>query len=70
MKSYRNLSEFLKATNQTRNDIMAGILDAVLVLLLSLDDDGRLEIRDIMKISEPLHTLYMIVNEVNEDIQK
>ena len=68
MEYYRNLKEYMEATHQTKSDIIEDIADAALTLLLFVDEGSELEFKDIVKLSEPLHTLHNIVTKVNESI--
>ena len=68
MNSYRNLNEYLEANHQAKGDVIESVAEAALTLLMFVDEHSPFEVSDIMKLSEPLHTLYGIMSEVNEDI--
>lgn len=68
MEYYRSINEYLEATLQTRNDVINSIAESALTILMFVDEHSPFETSDIMKLSEPLQTLYRIVTEVNENI--
>lgn len=68
MEKYRSINEYLEATLQTRKDVIVSVTEAALTLLMFVDEHSPFETSDIMKLSEPLQTLYRIVTEVNENI--
>lgn len=68
MVKYKDINEYLIANNQTRNDVIQSIAESALTILMYVDEVSQLEIKDIMRLSEPLHVLYGLVTEVNEGI--
>ena len=68
MEKFRSINEYLEATHQTRNDVINGIAESALTILMFVDEHSELEVSDVMKLSEPLHVLYGLVTEVNESI--
>ena len=70
MNNYRNLDDYLAAKHLQRNEVIESVAEAALTLLLFVDGSSGFECKDIMRLSEPLHTLYGIMSEVNEDISK
>lgn len=73
MNSYRNIESYLTHNHLSRHEVVEGIADAALTLLLFVDERvvdkcSNLQVRDIMKLSEPLHHLFGIMTEVNESI--
>lgn len=70
MNSYRNLNEYLEANGQARRDVIEGITEAALTLLSFVEVGSSLEVRDIVKLSEPLLILYGIMSKVNENVSK
>ena len=68
MRKYRSINEYLEATFQTRNDVINSIAESALTILMFVDEHSPFETSDIMNLSQPLHTLYSIMTEVNESI--
>lgn len=73
MNSYRNIESYLANNHLSRNEVVESIADASLTLLLFVNEglaenSGELQVKDVIKLSEPLHTLYGIITEVNESI--
>ena len=68
MEKYRSIKEYLEATHQTRNDVINGIAESALTILMFVDEHSPFETSDIMNLSQPLQTLYSIMTEVNESI--
>ena len=68
MNSYRNIESYLAHNHLSRHEVVESIADAALTLLLFVDEHSPFEVSDIMKLSDPLHTLYGLITEVNESI--
>ena len=64
MEFYRNLDEYMAAKHLQRNEVIESVAEAALTILQFVDERCEFEVKDIMKLSEPLHTLYDIVTKV------
>ena len=62
MEKYRSLNEYLAAKHLQRNEVIESVAEAALTILHFVDECSPLEVRDVMKLSEPLHTLYGIMS--------
>lgn len=64
MKQYKNIDEFLKGNDMTREDLKCIIAESALLLAMECAHNFDGEAKDTEKVSQPLFYLNLIIDEV------